>query len=250
MGFDNLNSHMDLTGGYEGKFFLGKVVENVDPLNISRIKASVQGLYDPDSGDIPWAGPVKFSPFGCGPAWGPYGSPEIGSDVLILLQDGDAHYPVYWSVQMFANASFPSGTSWGFQDPYGNFFRMDAAKTVKVETASGVKINIDGEGNVSINVPGNSKTTVGKDYKLNVTGDCAIGVEGDCKVTVGGACKVTAPTTELESEVTVTGNTTMNGNLLLNGNFDSSGNMTNNGTNVGNSHTHSDPQGGSTGPAQ
>ena len=141
MSFDTLNDALSLVEGYDGKYFLGKVVENADPLNLDRIKASVTNLYDPDLGDVPWAGPIKISPFGIGASYGWYGNPSVGSDVLILLQEGDIQYPLYMSVQLTGNENFPSGSSWGFADPAGNTFKVEGAFITFTSASGGQHCN-------------------------------------------------------------------------------------------------------------
>lgn len=157
MSFDTLNSQLELFTDYgSGKFFLGKVYDNKDPLNLDRIRASVPGLYDPDLGETPWIGPVKFSPFGTGDTWGVYGTPALDSNVLILLQDGDPHYPMYFSVQTKENTEFPSGECWGFQDPLGNKVKFDLSTgEISFTTSTGVSVDVDMSGNVSVVSPGN-----------------------------------------------------------------------------------------------
>lgn len=208
-GFDTLNAALELTAGYKGKWFHGVVVSNSDPLNIDRVQASVPGLYDPDLGAIPWAGPFKYTPFGSGPEWGVYGVPEVGSDVVILLQDGDPHYPVYYSLQCHPNAEFPSGNSWGFVDPYGNKLKIERNKTVTFQASAGVTFTISPSGNLSVTVAGTTS--------INSTGDV----------------NITAPTT------------TINGNAVVTGDLAVGGSMTNAGVNTGSTHTHPGVQPGS-----
>ena len=171
---------MDLIrGNGAGRYYQGKVTVNVDPLGLDRIQAHVPGMYDTDFGAVPWIMPMKFSPFGIGATWGVYGSPAVGSDVLILLQDGDGHYPMYLSSQTAdSSGTFPSGTSWGFKDPYGNTLKMAADNTVQFSSGSGATVNISATGDVTINTPG--------DIDLTATGAVNVTASGDATVTASG----------------------------------------------------------------
>lgn len=149
--FDTLDDNLGLREAYKGRFFLGVVTENVDPLNLDRVQVSVAGLYEPTSGSVPWCGPIKISPFGISKDWGVYGAPAIGSDVLILLQDGDAHYPMYLSIQRGAQPGFVSGTNWGFVDPFKNKLNVDLKTgAMKFVANAGVTFDISSEGALSV----------------------------------------------------------------------------------------------------
>lgn len=216
MAVDSLNSNLDIVGDYDGVPFLGTVVSNTDPLNLDRVKVRVDGLYDPDKGDVPWCGPRKLSPFGIGGSWGVYGSPAVGSEVLVYLQMGDPHYPVYESIMRTANSNFPSGKSWGFVDPLGNTLKFDlVTKSIKLTTNDGVIFHTDGAGNVSVSNPKKMTFTAGTEVELN------------------------AP------QLTINAQVTTNGNTHTNGNVSSDGSLTNNGTNVGSTHVHGNVRSGS-----
>lgn len=202
--FDSLDTALDLMRrDGPGRWYMGKVVVNVDPLGRDRIQVRAPGLYDPDMGPVPWVGPIKISPFGIGGSWGVYGSPAIGSDVLILLQDGDGHYPMYMSVQTSSSApAFPSGAAWGFTDPYGNTLKMSADNSVSFTAASGATVSISAGGDIAVNAP------------------------GSVSVNAGSGASVTSPNNTINGTTTINGNTTINGALL------------NNGVNIGSSHRH------------
>ena len=190
--FDTLHNALDMVEGYKGKYFLGKVTTNVDPKNLDRIKASVVGLYDPNLGDIPWIGPIKNSPFGFGESYGIYGTPAIGSDVLILLQDGDPHYPLYMHVQLSANGAFPSGSSWGFKDPAGNTLNVQG-NVVNFTSASGVVINIDASGKLAITTVSDCALSVGGNLSATVSGDATVTTTGNASISSSVKVSLSAP---------------------------------------------------------
>lgn len=173
MSFRNLSDDNEaLRTSYDGQLLVGVVVANVDPLNLDRIKVNVPSLYEGPAEDLPWVMPIKPNiGTGEGPGIGAYGSPAIGADVVILLQNGDPHYPVYLGgLRTKANAYFPSGQSWGFRDAYGNDLKFSQDKSVVIRAVAGVTVTISPTGTVSV-------TSVA---------DVNISAEGDMNLTAGG----------------------------------------------------------------
>jgi hypothetical protein len=158
-----LQAHEDYAQGY----YLGVVTNVNDPLDLMRIQCKVPGLYDPDLGDVPWCGPIKDSPFGFGSGYGVYGYPQMGSTVLIELQGGDEHKPLYRTIPTAQdpNGNFSGPNQWGFQDPSGNILVVDmAAGTWKWQHSSGDYVTYDKTGKMNVyamdNVSVTSKTRI------------------------------------------------------------------------------------------
>ncbi len=158
--FDNLNEALKLREGYGMTYVMGKVTSNKDDdsaksgsgINKDRILVAAPGLYNPDEGEIPWVGSLKKSPFGQGKNWGVYGSPYPGSDVALELQDGNASYAMYHSIQRYPSPEEFSkpGLEWGFKDPRGNILHVDLeTDEVYFKTRAGVVLTISPEGKVS-----------------------------------------------------------------------------------------------------
>ena len=126
MGFSTNNETLDAVEDYEGKELIGTVIANNDPLDIGRVQANIPGLYNSESGEVPWIGRKHESPFGYGTSakgpFGVYGYPQIGSKIRVTLQHGDEHNPVYEPMQVApdANSTFNGPLLWGFRDPSGN----------------------------------------------------------------------------------------------------------------------------------
>lgn len=249
---DTLDSALDLVSGNgSGRYYMGKVLDNVDPLGLDRIKASVSGLYDTDYGEIPWIAPIKISPFGIGAAWGVYGSPAIDSDVLILLQDGDGHYPLYMSVQINdSSADFPSGESWGFTDPWANKLQVKSDQTIHFESGSGVSVDISETGKLTITTPDDAALHTTGNVTVTATGNIDVSADGNVSVSAQGTMDLTAQgnmtaVTQGNLVATATGNATItaaqntiNGPTTINGNTSIVGTLHNNGVDVGSTHKH------------
>ena len=113
-------------------------------------------------------------------------------------------------LQRYANDAFASGTTWGFKDPFGNMFHVDL-------TTGAIVFNA----------------------KAGVT--FTIGADGSLSVTSKANTTITAPTVDINANVNIHGNVNIQGNVAT------EGSLTNNGVNVGSTHIHPDPQGGTTG---
>lgn len=241
MSFDTLNNKLDLIENYDGKYLLGTVVNNTDPQNLDRIQVSIPNLYDPGQGDIPWAAAIKFSPFGIGSGWGTYGAPAVGSQVLILLQNGDPAYPLYQSIltapnSMFADQNGASGSVWGWKDPAGNSLVV-ADQDIVFTASSGVIFHIDSAGNLDVTVQGDVTGTIQGKLTASVTGDVTVNTQGNSTVNAQGDIDLNA-----QGQVNIQSSKT-----VINSDTEINGTLKNNGVNVGSTHVHSDPQGGNTG---
>lgn len=171
-------------------YILGTVVDNNDPLGLGRVKVSIPNLFDLAHGEIPWIGAHKKSPFGIGPGYGVYGSPAVGSQVKVKLQDGDAHYGIAEADEYSkanANPKFKDPKTWGFKDPSGNelFVNMDT-QDWQFTSSGGITIQKDIDGNLKVHVPGNSETTVLGDSTTTVQGDLNTTVHGNINTTITG----------------------------------------------------------------
>lgn len=213
MSFDNLDSTIQDLQNYDGLPLLGVVIDNNDPLNLSRVKVRIPGLFDPDNGEVPWVGPLKFAPFGMGASWGVYGSPAIGSAVAVYLQRGNPQYPLYLSVHRQANGEFPAGKAWGFVDPVGNKVKFDLVdKSITLTTNDSIVFRTDGQGNLSVTVPGKT------DFVSE--GDTTLTSNAKLKLKASSSIDLEAPTLNIQA------------------NTESTGTLKNNGKDVGSTHRH------------
>lgn len=173
------------------KYFLGTVVDIVDPESCHRVKATVPGLYE-DPELAPWIGPAAKSAFGIGQNFGTYGSPQLGSVLIVELQGGDPHYPIYHGcVHLPGNKTDEvkeayHEEAWGFMDPSGNSLLVDMrARVVIFRDSHGVTFDLR-EGTLSVTVPDDLNVTVGAKGTIAVTGDVALTVGGKVDATVTG----------------------------------------------------------------
>lgn len=167
-------------------YIVGTVIDNQDPEGLGRVKVNVPNLFDPTQGDVPWIGPSKKSPFGIGSGYGVYGSPQVGSQVRIELQDGDAHYGLSVAdeyTKANANAKFKDPWKWGFKDPSGNELFVDLhTQDWQFTHSSGLTIFINHNGRLTITTP--EDTDVIASGKVNITssGDTTITASGNVDI--------------------------------------------------------------------
>ena len=259
MSFDTVNNALAVfTDGNGNKWFKAKVITNVDPKNLDRVQVSLPGIYDPNLGDVPWCGPMKMSPFGFGSGYGVFGTPVVGSDVMVTMQDGDVQYPMYMHVQCFPNPTdFPSGTAWGFIDPEGNKLVV-AGKDIKFQSGGGFQLHIDASGNFTVTSPDDTTGT----WNVPHVTDFTINADADVDITAENFHVVGTTNINDVTIAATTGNVIMPGSLIVTGGatfetltaFMSGvtiiGTSTSNGHDIGNTHRHTGGTmtGGITGP--
>jgi hypothetical protein len=236
MSFDSLNQSLSMVKDYKGLYFKGTVLDNKDPLNLDRIRIKIPDLYEIEGVDLPWALPNKNSLFGNGDGWGTHGSPAIGSTVLVELQNGDPHYPVYTTIKDKADAEFPSGSSWGFKDPKGNKLVVDlAADKIVFSASSGVTFTIEG---------GNLKVVVNGNLSMEAKGKTNLETDS-LSVSAKSGIEVQSPNTHLKTNLTVDGSAKFTGASNFSGDANFQGTIFNNEVNIGNNHKHRGVKAGS-----
>lgn len=201
---DSVNHKEDYGQGY----YAGTVSVNTDSLGIARVQATVPGLFDPAQGAVPWIGAIKDSPFGFGTGakgpYGVYGFPQVGSTVMVELQNGDEHKPLYKTLytQPSAHPWFNVPTRWGFVDPSGNSLQVDMSAGTWVWThQSGDTISYDQAGNVVHVVKANETHNVAGNLVFQVTGNANI----DCasfNLNASGTASYTASAHQFNGPVT------------------------------------------------
>ena len=212
MSFQTQNHFVSQTEDYGNGYYVGTVTNNQDPLNLSRVQASVPGLYDPSQGSVPWIAPLKDSPFGFGTGskglYGTYGTPPEGSIIIVELQKGDPHKPFYRNLYTApnVNATFTPNV-WGFTDPDGNTVIYDMnAHTYRFVTAGGASINIDGSGKRITAVNGDTENCNGP-WVINVTGNASIHASGSYTFQAGGTATYIASSHNFQGPIS--GNSTI-----------------------------------------
>lgn len=198
---------------YYKNIFKGVVVDNNDPLKLERVRVQVIGLYEgTDLTLFPWCISFKRLWFGSGSGFGEFGVPRLGSVVAIMLQHGDAHFPIYLGSALEKGNTVPDAATnypnrYGFKDPVGNIFFVDMqTHEVKFTHVSGTVLDIAANGDVSITGVGNGTVTVPGTLTL----------QGNLTV-IKGTTSITLQTPSLDFAVTGTSQFTGGGSVDISG---------------------------------
>lgn len=187
---DQLERKADL----KGLIFIGKVVNNIDPSHLERVRVYVPELMHNQGTEeqYPWAIPVHSRCQGMLSNVGTFGVPAVGSEVYVEFQHGDPSYPVYWGSVVSARAKVDLADTnyparYGIQDTHGNYLYIDtAAGDAEIFHHTGLKIRVEADGTVNILTPNNVNVNVNGNTQLQVTGNVIMNASGNLQATTGG----------------------------------------------------------------
>jgi hypothetical protein len=114
--------------------YRGKVANNIDPLQLGRVQASVPAVLG--EGSLSWAMPC--APYG-GPGVGFFTVPPVGANIWVEFEAGDPDYPIW------------SGCFWGV----GEVPAQPALPQMKVWKTDGITLtlsDIPGAGGFTVEV--------------------------------------------------------------------------------------------------
>ena len=145
------------------KKYIGKVVDNADPLYMNRVRVRISKLHDGvEDGDLPWAIPETGSSEN-----GSSNVPTVGKEIYLAYQVGDSHELTYTglatrSEQMpdALKTNYPSRK--GYVDEAGNTSYRDVSDgSVHFSSPSGTSVDIASDGSITINNPTSLTVTSG-----------------------------------------------------------------------------------------
>lgn len=193
---------------YDGRFFLGVVIDNKDPEKRERLRIRVPHLYGTEIPDdqVPWAVAIRHRHRGATGNNHSLMVPIIGSKMMLLLQDGDPYHPMYLGgfltvddLSSVLTENYPD--RYGFVDDRNNHLYVDN-KTGDVEFKhfSGLTIHvtptgtldIDGPEDLLVNFVRNAKVEIGGNAEVTVAGEASVDVGGSATVSVGSSLDVSA----------------------------------------------------------
>ena len=193
--FDD-NGTLRLTGAYRGT-----VLFNNDPLKVGRVRVSIPGLID--SSD--WAWPIGFPGAG-NKSRGMFFVPDVGSDVIILFEQGIPDNPLYLAGSFGAPDGKPesAGPVGGTADVDGqveNIAANDVPKVKAIESDRWLMVMDDRAGKEKAYL----KDKVTGDYVEidGVNGGIAIKGTVGISIVADGAIKIDAPHIEIGGRVLV-----------------------------------------------
>ena len=141
------------------------VTDNNDPLGLGR----VQVTFAWQDGNTPW---IRMVNPHAGGGKGMYFIPEIGEEVLVGFEAGNAEKPFVLGAMYNGNASSAYATSGNdnkvIQSRSGTKIIMnDAAGSVFIEDPSGNTWMMDGKGNISVNATKNFSLAAGENISIS-----------------------------------------------------------------------------------
>lgn len=191
---------------YSQNIFIGKVVDNNDPLKLRRVKCSIPNMYEEQSpANLPWIAPMFFGHVANGGGNGSaHLAPAIGSELVIEFQMGSPLHGLYIASPMrpgqlpaeFVDADWQ--WTYGWKDPTGNIFLVNSkagSNTIRLFHASGTEFKITNEGrihvhgveNLAVQIDGNADVTVNGNTSVTTHGNLTTQTDGNESHTVNGS---------------------------------------------------------------
>ena len=147
---------------------MGRVVENADPLGLGRVRVQMM-WQEAGSEKTPW---IRLLQPHSGSGKGFYFVPEIGEEVLVGFQGGNAEKP--YVIGMQYNGKEKSG----YADKENNIKAVhtrsgtkiilnDSEGSILIEDPSGNTYHMDGQGNIKVSAPKNISFTAGENINIS-----------------------------------------------------------------------------------
>ena len=147
---------------------MGRVVENADPLGLGRVRVQMM-WQESGSEKTPW---IRLLQPHSGSGKGFYFVPEIGEEVLVGFQGGNAEKPYVIGTQY--NGKEKSG----YADKENNIKAVhtrsgtkiilnDSEGSILIEDPSGNTYHMDGQGNIKVSAPKNISFTAGQNINIS-----------------------------------------------------------------------------------
>ncbi len=162
------------------------VTSNADPAGLGRVQVAF--AWQKEGGkSTPW---IRMVNSHSGGGKGFYFVPEVGEEVLVAFEGGNAEKPFVLGAMYNGGASSGYSTSGNdkkvIQTRSGTKIIMDdAAGSVFIEDPSGNTWLMDGKGNIDVNAPNNMKITVGKNLDINVGENMATTIGANENISIG-----------------------------------------------------------------
>jgi type VI secretion system secreted protein VgrG len=156
------------------------VIDNNDTLGLGRVQ--VQFAWQKDDGNnTPW---IRMTNPHAGGGKGMYFIPEIGEEVLVAFEAGNAEKPFVLGAMYNGNESSSYSTAGNdqkvIQTRSGTKIIMnDAIGSVFIEDPSGNTWMMDGKGNISVNAPKNFTLTAGENISMSAGKNVSISAGED-----------------------------------------------------------------------
>ena len=129
---------------WEGRKFpfnyRGKVLDNLDPDKLGRIKVQVYPMFSgiEDEDVLPWAAPAMSMNVGAGSGFGTFCVPDVGANVWVFFEMGDIYQPVYFAEATDGQKGLPADRIVADEDyPYVRTMRTKGGIQIKINDYNG-----------------------------------------------------------------------------------------------------------------
>lgn len=147
---------------------MGRVVENADPLGLGRVRVQMM-WQEAGSEKTPW---IRLLQPHSGSGKGFYFVPEIGEEVLVGFQGGNAEKPYV------IGAQYNGKEKSGYADKENSIKAVhtrsgtkiilnDSEGSILIEDPSGNTYHMDGQGNIKVSAPKNISFTAGQNINIS-----------------------------------------------------------------------------------
>ncbi|CAM3749227.1 phage baseplate assembly protein V [Flavobacterium gelidilacus] len=159
------------------------VTDNNDPAGLGRVQVKFAWQED----NTPW---IRMTNPHAGSGKGMYFIPEIGEEVLVAFEAGNAEKPFVLGTMYNGSESSSYATSGNdnkvIQSRSGTKIIMnDAQGSIFIEDPSGNTWMMDGQGNISVNAPNDISITAGKNMSISVGQNLSIDAGQDISEMAG-----------------------------------------------------------------
>jgi type VI secretion system secreted protein VgrG len=162
------------------------VIDNNDPAGLGRVQ--VQFAWQKDEGNnTPW---IRMTNPHAGGGKGMYFIPEIGEEVLIAFEAGNAEKPFVLGTMYNGNESSGYNTAGNDQKVIHTrsgtkMIMNDAIGSVFIEDPSGNTWFMDGKGNISVNAPKNFTVNAGENIIYNAGNNIIASAQKNVNIIAG-----------------------------------------------------------------
>lgn len=172
------------------KPFSGKVVENIDPKKLGRIKCEIEGIFEGEVETLPWIFPKHSSPTN-------FKVPKLEELLLIEFPYNDIYHPFYtghWHNEtnhdVYFDDDYPDTSGFKLDNLKGKF--NEKTKEGELEHISGTKATIKEDGSLEIILSKDITITIEGKFEQTIKGDMAFTTEGKYSITATGDTTITS----------------------------------------------------------
>ena len=163
-----------------------KITDNNDPKGLGRVQVQMEWQRN-NSDNTSW---IRMTNPHAGGGKGMYFIPEIGEEVLVGFEGGNAEKPYVLGAMYNGNESSSYSTAGNdqkvIQTRSGTKIIMnDAIGSVFIEDPSGNTWMMDGKGNINVNAPKNFTITAGENVSISAGKDVSVSAGDNMSNTAG-----------------------------------------------------------------